>query len=76
MTSRLPLQIMAMIANPAPQALTQRGISMIRQELRRLTSQYLDGSLMYPGEYIFTWVKADHMPWVLLSIVSAEAVQP
>lgn len=41
---------------------------MVKQEARRLQSQYLDGTLMYPGVTVFTWVKAPSMPWVLVSM--------
>lgn len=45
---------------------------MIRQEVRKLQSSYRDGSLMYPGHWLFTWAKVGVMPW---SLVSIEPVQ-
>jgi hypothetical protein len=44
-----------------------RPMTQIRQEVRTLASKY-DGMLMYPGRWLFTWIKAPHMPWVLASI--------
>lgn len=42
---------------------------MIRYEIRTLTSQYRDGSLMYPGRRLFTWARVSpHLPWQLVSI--------
>lgn len=41
---------------------------MIKQEIRTLGSRYLDQTLMYPGKWVFTWIKTPHMPWVLASI--------
>lgn len=40
---------------------------MIKQEVWRLQSVWLNGALMYPGERVFTWAKAP-WGWVLLSI--------
>lgn len=38
-----------------------------KQEVRRLSSQYPDGSLMYPGQWAFTYVRFG-ATWMLLSI--------
>jgi hypothetical protein len=47
---------------------------MLKTEVRRLTGQNPDRSLMYPGEWVFTWAR---MPgagiWVLIGIEPKEA---
>lgn len=40
----------------------------IRQEVRKLASQFLDGTPMYPGDWLLTWVKAPFMPEVLVGM--------
>jgi hypothetical protein len=40
----------------------------IRQERRTLASKYDDGTPMYPGFWIFTWLKPFGMPWLLASV--------
>ena len=45
-----------------------RHTTEIKQEVRALSSQWMDGSQMYPGRYLFTWIKTPHMPWVLAGI--------
>jgi hypothetical protein len=42
---------------------------MIRKEVRQLQSRYLDGTLMYPGKWLLTWIKSPFMPWVLVEMV-------
>jgi len=44
----------------------------IKQERRKLGSRYLDGVLMYPGEYLFTWLRMG-ATWHL---VSMEPIEP
>lgn len=46
---------------------------IIKQEVRRLPSRYLDGSPIYPGEWLFTWAKVGALPWSLVSIEPIEA---
>ena len=36
---------------------------MIKQEIVRLGSRYIDGSPIFLGEYLLTWVRTPHMPW-------------
>lgn len=43
----------------------------IKHERRRLDSRHRDGTLMYPGEWIFTWIKPIGFPWMLMSITPA-----
>lgn len=38
---------------------------MIRHEIRELHSTYIDGTLMYPGKWMLTWIKVGVMPWQL-----------
>lgn len=45
---------------------------VIKQEARRLPSKYDDGTLMYPGLWLFTWAKVGVMPWSLVSIEQTE----
>jgi hypothetical protein len=44
---------------------------MLKQEVRKLSSRYLNGVLMYPGVWLFTWVKAP-WGWLLVSITEHE----
>lgn len=41
---------------------------MIRQEICTLSSQNPDGSLKYPGRWLFTWAKCGAMPWTLIGM--------
>lgn len=41
---------------------------LIKQEVRRLASQWPNGSPMYPGEWLLTWAKVGATPWSLVSI--------
>lgn len=47
---------------------------MIRQYVSGIlsSSRNLDRTQMYPGKHVFTWAKANGMPWVLLSITPCE----
>lgn len=41
----------------------------IKHEVRRLHSRYLDGTPIYPGEHLFTWIRpSPTMPWMLAGI--------
>lgn len=40
----------------------------IRQELKRWCSQYADGTLMYPGEWLCTFARFGGV-WVMVSMV-------
>lgn len=44
----------------------------LKQEVRRLASQNADRSLMYPGEWVLTWLRATGMPWVLVDMKPKE----
>lgn len=46
---------------------------MIKHERRKLHSRYENGVLMYPGEYVFTWVRIG-LVWHLAGI--SEVVEP
>lgn len=41
---------------------------VMKQEVRRLGSQWADGSLMYPGAWLFTWAKVGALPWSLVAM--------
>jgi hypothetical protein len=42
---------------------------LIRREIQNLGSRFCDGTLMYHGQWLFTWVRVSaHMPWSLASI--------
>ncbi|SHG89952.1 hypothetical protein [Bradyrhizobium erythrophlei] len=45
--------------------------TLVRVEQHQLASRNIDGALMYPGTWKFTWVKAPHMPWVLVRMEQA-----
>lgn len=47
---------------------------LVNQEMRRLSSRYLNGVLMYDGLQLFTWVKMPNMPWALVSIAPHQAM--
>ena len=49
---------------------------MIRHEVIRLSSQHLDGSLMYPGLWLRTWVQvAGTRTWICASVVPYQESQ-
>jgi hypothetical protein len=43
---------------------------MLKQEVRQLSSQHRDGTLMYPGRWLFTWLLVGAV-WHLLRIEPA-----
>lgn len=47
----------------------------IKQERVRLTSQHRDGSLMFPGVWVLTWVSAA-WGWLLVAMEPEEQVKP
>ena len=50
-------------------------LTLIKHEVRQLGSQNPDRSLMYPGDYAFTWIKCPGMPWVLAGMAPYEPEQ-
>jgi hypothetical protein len=41
----------------------------VHREIRELASRHPDQTPMYPGKWLFTWVKVNRfMPWMLHSI--------
>lgn len=44
---------------------------LTRIETRRLASTNLDHSLRYPAPQSLLWLKAPHMPWVLVKMEDA-----
>lgn len=45
----------------------------VKAERRRLSSQFADCSLMFPGESTLVWVRPAHFPWLLASIEPSPA---
>lgn len=51
----------------------QGRLAQVRKQVRTYASRTLDGVLMYPGEYVETWIRVGALPWQLLSIEAREA---
>lgn len=43
----------------------------IKQEIRTLASRHLDHTLMYPGKYLFTWMRVGAV-WHLVGMDEVE----
>ncbi len=41
---------------------------LIKEEIRKLSSVYLNGQLMYSGKYKFVWIELFSGMWYLISI--------
>jgi hypothetical protein len=45
---------------------------MLKQEIRQFSSRYLDGTLMYPGKWLCTYVLAFGSVWIQVGMESVE----
>ena len=48
--------------------MTRNAEPTIKAEVRHLSSQNEDGSLMYPGPQLLVWMKPPHFPWLLVDL--------